>query len=343
MSNGGIIDVSTGAAQAVGRYFSVISVVPSSLYVTFVYLLIASGSWQHSPNWSQAFTSLRHLNVGGIAALALFSIGLGVIIHPIQFAIVQFFEGYWGTGRIVQVIRSQRILRYQRLCDELDDKLNRTGNQLVEWKKKGVEPTFATPRRSRRDEVLRVRDTTFPRDLEQVMPTRLGNVLRRAEAQAGSQYGMDALQVVSHLLLIAPANHVDYVNDQRSQLDLAVRMTFISVAASATALLFLWPYGFWALVAIIPYALAYLSYKGSVVAGSHYGSALEDLINLDRFTLYEQLHLKHPTDTKEERETNKKMALLLRYNRTVVVDYERPAVDTGQAASPSVGSQDAQN
>ena len=78
---------------------------------------------------------------------------------------------------------------------------------------------------------------------------------------------MDALQIVPHLLLIAPANHVAYVNDQRSQLDLAVRMTFISMTASATALLFLWPYGLWALIAVIPYMLAYLTYRGAVVAG----------------------------------------------------------------------------
>jgi hypothetical protein len=95
MSNG-VVDVSTGVAQAVGRYFSVISVIPSSIYVGFVYLLIASGSWRHSPNWSHAFMSLEHIGIGGIAVLAFLSIGLGLLIHPVQFAVVQFFEGYWG-------------------------------------------------------------------------------------------------------------------------------------------------------------------------------------------------------------------------------------------------------
>lgn len=326
MATGGIIDVSTGAAQAIGRYFSVISVVPSSLYVVFVYLLIMSGSWQHSPDWNHAFSSLGHLGVNGIAFLALFSIGLGLIIHPIQFASVQFLEGYWGTGRIAQGLRSQRILHYQSHCRKLNERRNTALDTLADWKANKVPTTLSirTPIRSVYDEAQRVRSAAFPANLDEVMPTRLGNMLRRAESQAGSQYGMDALQVVPHLLLVAPASHVDYVNDQRAQLDLAVRMTLISAAATATALLFLWPYGLWALLAAAPYALAYLSYRGSVVAASHYGAAIDTLINLDRFELYRQLHVELPASAKAEQVTNKKLTSLFEYRDDVVIDYQHP-------------------
>jgi hypothetical protein len=327
MPSGSIIDVGTGAAQAIGRYFSVISVIPSSIYVVFVYVLITSGSWEHSPNWANAFKSLEHLGFTGIAFLALVSVGLGVIIHPIQFAIVQFFEGYWGITPIAQAIRSQRVLRYQRLCEQLSREKISANHRLADLAAAGV-TTPATRVRflSRYYEASRLRDN-FPRKIDEVMPTRLGNVLRRAESQAGTQYNMDALQVVPHLLMIAPTSHVDYINDQRSQLDLAVRMTFISVAASATAVLFLWPYRLWALVAIIPYTLAYLSYRGSVVAASHYGSALDILINLDRFALYEQLHLQLPVTTADERETNRRMSNLFRYDDAEVTRYEHRAAE----------------
>jgi hypothetical protein len=325
----GIIDISAGAAQTVGRYFSATSVIPSALYVVFVYLLIASGSLNHPPDWGHAVASLAHLGLSGIGFLALFSVGFGVIIHPIQFAVVQFFEGYWGTTPIAQAIRLQRILRYQRLCKDLESERNFADNMLAYWRAAGIRttPAIRAPLRSRRDEAVRVLDN-FPRAMDQVMPTRLGNVLRRAEHQAGSQYGMDALQVIPHLLLIAPSRHVDYVNDQRSQLDLAVRMTFVSALAAATAILFLWPYP-WVLVAIVPYALAYLSYRGSVVAASHYGAALDTLINLDRFALYKELHLQLPAKTTEERDTNRKMASLFRYDPDKDIDYEYPAVSDG--------------
>lgn len=334
MPNGGIIDVGAGVAQVIGRYFSVISVIPSSLYVIFVYTLITSGSWQHSPDWSHAFKSLEQLGVGGIALLALLSIALGVIIHPAQFAIVQFFEGYWGNKRIAQAIRSQRILRYQIQCEDLDDKMVDASDLLSLLSEARVTATAArTAPLSRLGEANRVRET-FPRALDLVMPTRLGNVLRRAEAQAGSQYNLDAPTAVPHILLIAPPSHVDYVSDQRSQLDLAVRMTFMSALASATAVLFLWPRHFWVLVALVPYMLAYLSYRGSVVAAGLYGSALDTLINIDRFELYKQLHLKLPAETIEERETNKKLAQLFDYDPDVVVRYEHS--DGGEASAGAV-------
>jgi hypothetical protein len=326
MANGGIIDVGTGAAQAIGRYFSIISVVPSSLYVIFVYLLITSGSWRHPPNWNHALMSLGHLGVSGIALLALFSLGLGVVIHPIQFATVQFLEGYWGTGRIAQKIRSQRILHYQLLCRRLNQKRNDASDTLADWHDRKVRTTLTirTPLRSQYDEADRIRSSAFPANLEEVMPTRLGNALRRTESQAGRQYGMDALQVVPHIMLIAPASHVEYVNDQRSQLDLAVRMTLVSAAASATALLFLWPYGFWAFVATIPYAVAYLSYRGAVVAAGHYGAAIDTLINLDRFTLYQQLHLQLPKSAKHEQHMNEKVRRLFEYEDDVRIAYQHP-------------------
>jgi hypothetical protein len=324
MAGGGIIDAGSGVAQTIGRYFSVISVVPSSLYVVFVYLLITSGSWDHLPRWSQAFKSLEQLGVGGIGLIALASIALGVIVHPSQFAIVQFFEGYWGNNCIAQAIRSQRILRYRLLCEGLEGVRNDALDGLEELdrsdSKKAVDRIAL---RSQYDEAHRVRES-FPRALDNIMPTRLGNVLRRAEAQAGSQYRLSALQVVPHILLVAPQGHVDYVSDQRSQLDLAVRMTFMSVLSAATAVLFLWHCHFWIFISLIPYMLAYFSYRGSVIAARHYGSALDILINIDRFELYKQLRIQFPAGTAEERKANEKLAQLFDYDTSVTIPYCPP-------------------
>jgi hypothetical protein len=324
MANGGIIDAGSGVAQAIGRYFSVISVVPSSLYVTFVYLLVTSGSWNHLPRWSQAFKSLEELGIGGIGLLALSGIALGVVIHPSQFAIVQFFEGYWGRSSLAQTLRSQRILRYQLLCRELDKETRDAEDKLSEQKKKGVNRAEArTPFRSRRDEAYRIRET-FPRAYDNMMPTRLGNVLRRAEIQAGSQYKLNALQVVPHIMLVAPQSHVDYVSDQRSQLDLAVRMTFMSALSTATAILFLWHCHFWIFIALIPYMFAYISYRGSIIAARHYGASLDILINIDRFELYKRLNVRFPEGTAEERVANAKLAELFDYDRNVIIRYSPP-------------------
>jgi hypothetical protein len=51
---------------------------------------------------------------------------------------------------------------------------------------------------------------------------------------------------------------------------------------------------------------------------------VHSLINLDRFALYEQLRLKLPVDTDDERKTNKELARLFRYDDAVIFDYQHP-------------------
>lgn len=334
MSDGGsIMDIGTGVAESIGRYFSIVSFIPSAVYVFFVYLLIASGSLHHSPDWNGAIVSIGHLGVTGVAMLVLSSIGLGVLLHPIQFALVQFFEGYWGTRLVPQTLRRWRINRYLELCITLDSKWDSANDREVDLTEKGY--SIDSPRRvqsrSQLQEASRVRES-FPEELENVMPTRLGNVLRRTESLAGSQYGLNALQAVPHLLLVAPAAHVDYVNDQRSQLDLAVRMTFMSAVAVVTTLLFLCRDHFWTLLAIVPYGLAYLSYRGSLVAAGHYAAAVDALINLDRFALYQRLHLPLPDNAATEKTLNEQMRKVFEYVPKPMT-YEHPAVGDGAEAA----------
>lgn len=329
----GAIDIGTGIATSIGRYFSVVSFIPSAVYILFLYLLIASGSWHHPPDWKGAVASLGHLGLTGVAALVLSSIALGLLIHPIQFALVQFFEGYWGTWPVSQALRRQRIIRYQRLVQKLNRKGNDARDLEFDWKEAGykVESSSRVTIRSEWEEADRVRDY-FPRKIDEVMPTRLGNVLRRAESLAGRQYGLTALEAVPHLLLIAPAAQVDYVNDQRSQLDLAVRMTFMSAVAVVTTLLFLCVDGLWTLLAVVPYGLAYLSYRGSIVAATHYAAAIDALVDLNRFALYGQLHLPLPSNAIEETTMNTELQKIFRH-RFAQLRYEHPAVGDGAEAA----------
>ena len=198
------------------------------------------------------------------------------------------------------------------------------------WEQQDYIPTASelVPVRSEREEASRAHDSSFPENIDEIMPTRLGNVLRRAESLAGSQYGLKALKAVPYLMLIAPAAHVDYVNDQRSQLDLAVRMTFMSAVAVVTTLLFLCTDRFWTLLAIVPYGLTYLSYRGSVVAATHYAAAIDVLVNLNRFALYQQLHLPVPANAAEEKVMNETLAEMLQHE-PVVMRYEHPAAISG--------------
>src|SRR6516165_3277719 len=127
-----VTSVVSGTGKAIGRYFSVVSVLPSILLVTYVFLLFSSGSWQHAPNWHAAFAALRNIGLAGAAVLAVSGIVLALVMHPLQFSMVQLLEGYWGPGWLAQRIRVSRIQRHRNhvfllygLCREAASTLRR--------------------------------------------------------------------------------------------------------------------------------------------------------------------------------------------------------------------------
>jgi hypothetical protein len=342
LASSGVIDVGVNAAQSVGRYFSILSFFPAVIYAAYTYILVAAQSWSRPPDWSRAIHSLEHLGVGGVAFLLIAGFGLGLAIHPLQFAVVQFFEGYWGVNPSFLNLRAERIIRYQRQYEKIDDMATLSSDYIDDLDElaKGtvgqpamkITPAHRVTSENRVDEANRFLDSNAPHADRFVMPTRLGNVLRKFELNAGNPYALDSIAVVPRVLLIAPDAHVNYVNDQRSQLDLAVRMVFMSLIATATTVFFLWPYPLWALIAIIPYSIAYISYRGSIVAARGYGSALKILIDLNRFALYEQLHVSLPNSNSEERWNNRQVTRLLK-GQPAVITYQHFRGDTGGSSS----------
>lgn len=161
-------------------------------------------------------------------------------------------------------------------------------------------------------------------EYDNLMPTRLGNALRKYERQAGSQYGLDAVSVIQQISFVAQPERLAYVGDQRQLLDLSVRMSATAVVATVVAIVGLWPHGAWLLLALVPYGVAYLSYRGAVVVAHEYGAAIAAMIDLDRFALYDALRMPRPIDTAAERRMNAKLMRLLTHNPRTVLRYEHP-------------------
>lgn len=321
----------SGVGGAIGRYFSIVSFIPSLFLIGFTFALIESGSWSGSgePDWARAGNAFTDL--GNLALLTLVSIALGVVVHPVQFALVQFFEGYWGTGSLAQRARVARIRHHLKRLRGVQFGDNQRAELALGDEGDPPQPELRVELLSIVEESQRVIDG-YPIDDDDMMPTRLGNVLRRYERLAGSQYGLDAVGIIRHVALVAPAQRVDYVNDQRQLLDLSVRMTATSIFATFVAIAFLWRHGPWLLLALVPYGIAYLSYRGAIVVAHEYGSAISTMIDLDRFALYDSLHLPLPTTTTAERRTNARLMELISHNPEIVLRYQHPDA-TGDPAS----------
>ncbi len=326
----------SGVGGAIGRYFSMVSFIPSLFLTSFTFALIASGAWgEGQPDWAKAGNAFTH--VGNLALLILVSIAIGIAVHPIQFALVQFFEGYWGTARLAQRVRAARMSHHSRRYDVLRYDGRGPWADIKLQEAVSLDQGERIALLSERDESNRLTGG-YPDEPDDIMPTRLGNVLRRYERLAGSQYGLDAVRVIRHTAFVAPRPHVDYLDDQRQLLDLSVRMCATSIIATFVAIAFLWHHGPWLAIALAPYAIAYLSYRGAVVVAHEYGAAICTMIDLDRFALYDYLRMPHPESTNAERLMNAQLIMLISHNPRVNLLYEYPVASDGASNGASNGA-----
>jgi hypothetical protein len=316
----GVEDFASAARDTVGKYFSLVSVLPAAVLTVYVFLLVNSGAWSRHPQASRAFHALAKLNVPEGIGLAVLALAVALVLHPLQVSAVQVLEGYWGSGPVATNLRGVCIAVFRHRYMRLERR--HVGASLA-LEQETCDPTESPSirhfaRLSRREAAIRLL-AELP-SADEIMPTRLGNVLRFYERRAGLSYGLDAVRVMPYLSRVASADDMAYVNDQRSNLDLAVRMSVTSILAAGLWFLFFWWDGLFLLVALVPSALSYLSYRGAVIAGAEYGRALSVVLALNRFALYERLNLKRPPNAAAERRANRVLNRMLAH-RTVSVTY----------------------
>ncbi|MEA5364708.1 hypothetical protein VA596_34615 [Amycolatopsis sp., V23-08] len=330
---------------------------PALSLVLWSAALIASGAWQGAPQLKQLGNEFGQPTVAKIAWILLASLVTGLFLHPLQFAMVQLLEGYWGHTRIARILALIRIDRYRRKQQDLEDRQESVRDQLEKLVDARIQLSSGDaksvrdepPSKEEREDLL---DSARGADLapwllaietlgfsaerypapSRIMPTRLGNALRREEDRAGRQYGLDAVLTAPHFGLIADERHLNYLRDSRQQLDTSVRLCIVSALATIETVACLLTDGWWLFAALATHALSYLAYRASVSAADEYTTALGTLIDLNRFKLYETLHIGLPISTNDERRNNARLMELLA-GKHQTVSYKHPA-----AGTPSTGA-----
>ncbi|MFJ7217222.1 hypothetical protein [Amycolatopsis sp. NPDC098790] len=335
----------------IGRYFGLVSMLPALFLVLWSATLAVSDAWRGAPKVGQ-LSAFAHWTSTGIAWILLASLVAGLFVHPLQFATTQVLEGYWGTSFLGRKAALLRIRHYskrrQKLVDARDAAAAALEAEVVAAltaiRPEDPPPWERTLFEKRKKFLLNSEDgeqflhrivdaevfayaaSRFP-DPSRILPTRLGNALRREEDRVGKQYGLDVLKVLPHLLLTAPERHVDHVQDARQQLDTTVRLGVVSLLATLETTACLLTDGWWLLVALGPYALTYLAYRAAIAAADEYTTAVKILTDLNRFTLYESLHVRLPVSTAEEKRNSAALVELLN-GKHENVSYKHPASPT---------------
>jgi hypothetical protein len=165
--------------------------------------------WKSVSTWfSQQPESLQiALLVGGLCLVAVSAF----MVQRFEVAALRFLEGYWWPW-----LRPRRwwLARAAKRSQRIGDR----------WRKlASIDPIHLTP--EQRDEWVKLDWQQHHLPLpSQLMPTRLGNILRTAEQRPLEKYGLDAIVCWSRLWLLLPETARKDVQEARADLNTAVRV-----------------------------------------------------------------------------------------------------------------------
>jgi hypothetical protein len=219
--------------------------------------------------------------VAGVAAS-------GLVVSRLTMPVLRLLEGYWPArpARLTQ-IRNALISRRQDKARSQDDAWQELAPQVLP-------PATPTPAQLARFAQLSRAIRRRPAVPQLFMPTRIGNLLRAAEARPYAKYGLDSVAVWPRLWLVLPDTTRQELAAARAALDSAV-------AASIWGILFC-VFACWTLYALpIGLAVAVIAILLWVPARAEvFGDLVEAAFDLHRTSLYQQLRWPLPANPADE-------------------------------------------
>ncbi len=202
----------------------------------------------------------------------------------LRLPILRLLEGYWPPP-----LRGLAARLAAHRQSKAEDK-KRRWNTLIQKYQNG-QLTWEKQRELARLEAWRQHT---PRDVEDLMPTRLGDILKTAELRPRQRYGLDPVLLWPHLWLCLPENVRTDLSEAHAQLD-------VLTTSWAWGLLFAlwtpaWPWA--AAIALLWMAAAY---GLALSAAATFADLLLAAIDTHRWALYESMHRPLPEQGEAER------------------------------------------
>ena len=273
----------------------------------------------------------------------------GVLLQPFQVALVQYLEGYWdrGPARPFGTIAMEGHRRRLRTAQvERDVEAPGSAGTTFRTAADSARAQALAARVSRRATFVVMR---YPVEIDRVMPTMLGNILRNGEDAAGDRYGLGAMTFyprmypsVSKPLSDAMARQLDMI-----ALTASLCVSF-AVGAVATSPILV-RLDLWSMIPVVSALLSAVSYRGALRAASDHGTLFATCFDLHRFDMVRALHHSLPTTFAEEREINSDLTRFLQGRqqpdgRLAARSYDHSIYDEPPpAAAPSASESGGEN
>ncbi|MFD2416862.1 hypothetical protein [Amycolatopsis pigmentata] len=299
------MSVTVSPTPTLTQRFSVVSVLPTMVLIAWPVFLIGCQAFTGRPRPGELLRFLGTLNVAQVSVLALLAVAIGSLFHPFQFLLVRLLEGYWST---IPVLRTLAPL--------------------------GVELNRRRMRRLVRRNDGRQLRKLYPPDESELLPTKLGNVLRAGERQAGRPYGMDAVLMLPRIYPVASPGIAAAFLDRRNQLDVAARYTAVSGLMAVSGFVAFADDGAWLTLPAMLSGVTVLSYRAAVRTAVSYGEALRWLFDLNHAQVTQALGWPVPHDIGKLKDLNRQIEQWLEDDAEAPPGYRGPDASTAQAEPP---------
>ncbi len=262
-------------------------------------LLFWSGgllAWIWHDGWHVPFQVVMSMTADSVLkqiVLAFLCIVLLIICNTLMTwasrPIFRLLEGYFPTPFGAWLSRKM----VAHVHGQLDKKIARL-SQLAMRQDKDHTP-------SERQELIALdAELTTHYPAKNLLPTKIGNLLRAAESYPQERYGLDSIIVWGRLWILLPEETRQELQHAQQRLDYSVQLIGWSI------LFLIW--GIWAWWTI-PVALLAIfgSYHRAIYAVQIYAELIRAVFDLHRFKLYEAMHFHLPVDSNTETKSGEQL------------------------------------
>jgi hypothetical protein len=309
-----ISDALKEIAGVLDRRFLMFVFVPSLFFWAMLMALWFAGQGDlfATLRWWNAQEALpKAIEIAGFLGwVYVFSIVLG----GQSLSILRFFEGYWSfpgaeSLKTIGTDWHKKILRELEATMQRDDEEGKKTSEAYEKMYDYYPPTYG--------------------DFSEVMPTRIGNILKGSELYASDRYQIDSVLIWPRLHKLFPAAFVEEIALLRGGLDSMLIITTLGLVFAVVAGSYLlivradwWLFllSFWGGL-----ILAWIAYRSALSNAVLYGLHIKIAFDLYRNELLKQMRLKLPRTQAKEKEIWDKLGQFLYSKNPIGLPYTDPA------------------
>lgn len=277
----------TGLPRLLGRGFLFGFVLPATIF------LLALKAIDHGFH-TNLLAIQQDTAVLGIVVIPFTIIFFAILLMAINRPIIRVLEGY-GKLNPLKLLQTRQLDQFNKHVEPiLDEKKRLDDARKANSAAQSLIPDFSKH--------LYVAVTCYPDDVQFVLPTKFGNIMRAAEVYPRVIYEIESIQMWNRLQLLLPNRVKDQVKDSRSMLDLVVNLLFLAslilIVYSVLALFYgSLPIFIVPVVAVLTIVLSWIYLPATAV---QWGETIKSTFDLYRGLLARNLGLALPKEPSEE-------------------------------------------